>query len=100
MNYTSNKQYTDFLNSGLTLTNAITAYDGSNFQLGASMVTSYTVVGNEFQTVLTNWSGTSARLGNAWKPVTQGRTYLVRFQVKPSINNYFLRVDAFYDEGA
>jgi hypothetical protein len=101
-NYTGNKQYNDFLASGTSLTNLITAYDGTNFQLGSTLVTSYTVSGYEFQNVLTNWSGsagTVSRLGSSHKSVTSGRTYLVRMKVKPSIDNYFLRMDCFYDEG-
>ncbi|MFB5283662.1 hypothetical protein [Peribacillus sp. Hz7] len=98
VNYTATRQYSDFLNSGIALNNLITGYNGSNFQLGTDKVTSYTVSGNELQNITTNWSGTAPRLGTAWKPVVQGKTYLVRLQLKPSVNNYFLRVHAFYDQ--
>jgi hypothetical protein len=90
---------TGFLDSGTTLTNMVSGYDVSNFQLSSDKVTSYTISGYEFQNVITNWQGTSARLGTAVKPIVQGKTYLVRLKVKPSVDNYFLSIHSFYDEG-
>ncbi|MBI0577468.1 hypothetical protein IEC97_08855 [Neobacillus cucumis] len=92
-----NGQYNDFLASGLTLTNKINAYDGTNFQFGAGMLNSYTVTGNEIYGS-TNWSSTP-RLGTLSNlSIMAGRIYLVRVKVKATADNYFLRLTALYDE--
>jgi hypothetical protein len=96
-NLLSSVEYNEFLTSGLTLTNAITAYDSVNFEFSTSMLSSYTVTGNEIYGT-TNWANTP-RLGTKGSTsVTQGRTYLVKFKVKPTVNNYFLRMTAMYNE--
>jgi hypothetical protein len=100
--YTTNKQYSDFIASNTVLNNTITSYDGANLQLGAIFQTSTTIdtVNHDVLATL-NWGvGQFPRIGSTYRSVTQGRTYLVRLKVKPTINNYFLRLIALYDEGA
>jgi hypothetical protein len=95
----ANAQYNNFLTSGNTLTNKITAYNSTNFQLGKNFISSYTVTGNRIY-VTTNWAGTP-RMGTLSNlSVSQNRVYLVRVKVKPTVDNYFLRFKAFYDEGS
>jgi hypothetical protein len=88
-----------FLVSGLSLTNKITAYDTSSFNLFIpSWLSSYTVNGFEIQAT-TNWSGGTPRLSTVAYAVTQNRTYLVKMKLKPTVNNYFLKMKSLYNEG-
>lgn len=92
-------QATDFLTSGNVLTNAITAYDSTNFALGSSFVTAHTIVGNEIQGITTNW-GSNPRIGTPGNTsITKDRLYLVRVKVKPSSGTYNFRLKAIYNEG-
>jgi hypothetical protein len=96
----ANTQYTDFITSGLSLTNQITAYDTSNFALTTTFVKAgYTISGNDIYGS-TEWTNTP-RIGTVGnKPITAGNIYLVRVKVKPDINNYYLRLKAIYNDGA
>jgi hypothetical protein len=90
-----------FLESGQSLTNAITAYDGVNFELATGFVgAGYTITGNEITNITTNWAGTTARIGTKKNiSVTAGNTYLVRVKVKPSSGSYVFRLKALLNEG-
>ncbi|WP_144554591.1 hypothetical protein [Bacillus sp. X1(2014)] len=91
-------QYSDFLTSGLTLTNAITAYNGTNFALGATFLKSYIITGNEIYGT-TNWAS-HPRIGTPGNTtVVKDHIYMVRCKVKPTVDNYFLRLTALYNEG-
>jgi hypothetical protein len=98
--YVSANQYNDFLTSRITLTNEVTAYDTSVFQTGAVFLTSYTIDSANHEILgTTNWAQ-FPRLGVSYKSTISGHTYLVRVRVKTTVDNYWLRLKAIYDEGA